>query len=56
VDGTEPRPAGAGAARRELDERNRKAIQLISSSVAGPLQSRIKAPIEEEDSGAMWTD
>ncbi|HEY1645373.1 MAG TPA: hypothetical protein VGF75_03220, partial [Candidatus Saccharimonadales bacterium] len=27
VDGTEPRPAGAGAARREWDEHNQKAIQ-----------------------------
>jgi hypothetical protein len=53
VDGTEARPAGAGTGRWDWDERNRKAIQLISSSVAGPLQSRIKAPIEEEDSGAM---
>jgi hypothetical protein len=56
VEGTEPRPGSAGTARREWDEHNRKAIQLISSSVAGHLQSRIKAAIEEEDPGAMWTE
>jgi hypothetical protein len=54
VDGTEPRPGGAAG--RTWDELNRKAIQLISSSVAGPLQSRIEAAIKEEDPGTMWTE
>jgi hypothetical protein len=54
VNGTEPRPGGAAG--RPWDDRNRKAIQLISSSVAGPLQSSVKAAIEEEDSEAMWIE
>jgi hypothetical protein len=56
MDGTEPRPTGASVARREWDEHNRKAIQLISSSVAGHLQSRIKSTIEEEDPAVMWIE
>jgi hypothetical protein len=56
VDGTENRPAGAGAGRRDWDERNRKAIQLISSSGSAPFQPRITDGITEEDAQAMWTE
>lgn len=56
VDGSEIRPVGAGAARRDWDERNRKAIQLISSSVSAPFQPSITDGIRNEDAQAMWTD
>jgi hypothetical protein len=54
VEGAEPRPAGAAG--RSWDDRNRKAIQLISSAVSGPLQSRIGPSIIAEDSVTMWTE
>jgi hypothetical protein len=56
VDGAEDRPAGAGAGRRDWDERNRKAIQLISSSVSAPFQPRITDGITDEDAQAMWIE
>ncbi|KIM94842.1 hypothetical protein OIDMADRAFT_60007 [Oidiodendron maius Zn] len=56
VDGTEIRPAGAGAGRRDWDDRNRKAIQLISSSVSVPFQPCITDGINEEDANIMWAE
>jgi hypothetical protein len=56
VDGAEDRPAGAGAGRRDWDERNCKAIQLISSSVSAPFQPRITDGITDEDAQAMWIE
>jgi hypothetical protein len=53
VDGSEIRPAGATAARRDWDERNRKAIQLISSSVSALFQPRITDGITKEDAQTM---
>jgi hypothetical protein len=52
--GTENRPAGNRAA--EYDERLRKAIQLISSSVAPYLQNKISALVQNSDPAGMWTE
>jgi hypothetical protein len=54
VDGSEPRPGGAAG--RTWDERNRKAIQLINSSVAPYLRTQINTHILAEDAAAMWTE
>ena len=54
VNGSEPRPGGAAG--RTWDELNRKAIQLISSSVASSIHSRIDTAILAEDPMSMWTE
>lgn len=54
--GTELRPAGQSAAARDWEDRNRKAIQLISSATSAPLQSRIADAIIAKDVPAIWAE